>query len=210
VVPLITEMATLAGVVLLDLVLTADSAAAVGYAAAALPPGQRSSAVVLGIGVALLVRIALAIGVIQLFTIKGLLFAGGLLTLWVAWRVWQDVQAGEGGAGAGTARSVPKPSFARVVGLIVIAEVSLSLDNVLAVAALARHSPAIMAFGMLLSVVLTGAAATFVAYVVAKSRWTAWAGIALIIFASAQMIWEGAHFFLPAIIPALPGTYSLD
>ncbi|MBI1250285.1 MAG: YjbE family putative metal transport protein [Alphaproteobacteria bacterium] len=210
---LFSDLAALAQVILIDLALAGDNAVAVGLAASALPDAQRRRAIFIGIVLALVMRIGFALITIQLLAIKGILFAGGLLLLWVAWRMWEDLKAhravtvGEPAAGAavaeGAAQAAPN-SFMRALMTIVVADVSMSLDNVLAVAGVSRHAPAIMAFGLVLSVVLMGVAASVIARVIERYRWIAVLGIVVIIFAAFRMMWEDLHAWFPVIVPAMP------
>jgi YjbE family integral membrane protein len=209
--PMVADLSALTQVVLIDLALAGDNAIAVGLAAAALPEKQRRQVILIGIGLALALRIGFALVTIQLLAIPGLLLAGGLLLFWVAWRMWADLKAHGAGAHAAPegpldmpAPLAPQASFSRALLSIVIADVSMSLDNVLAVAGVARHAPEIMAFGLVLSVVLMGAAATFIAGLIQKYRWIAYLGLIAIIFAAIRMVWEDGHTFLPDLIPALP------
>ena len=211
------DLTALLGVVLIDLALAGDNAVAVGMAASALPPKQQRRAIFWGIVLALVLRIVFATAVMWLLGIKGILLVGGLLLLWVAYRMWEDVKAhrpitvGEPAAGEHFAESIAHPekapqSFGRALLTIIIADVSMSLDNVLAVASVARHSSEwILWFGLVLSVVLMGVAASIIARVIEKYRWIAIAGIAVIVFAALRMIWEDSHTFFPAFIPAMPG-----
>jgi YjbE family integral membrane protein len=226
------DVTALVQVIFADIVLAGDNAVAVGLAATALSPDLRRRAIMIGIALALILRIGFALVAVQLLAIKGLLLLGGLLLLWVAWRMWKDIQshessqagmaeaeAREGTASAlneqglpsagGVAASAPAPAenaaFARALLSIVVADVSMSLDNVLVVAAVARHSPEIMAFGLVLSVVLMGVAASLIAGVINKYRWIAYVGLAVIVFAAIRMIWEDSHHFWPDLIPQMPG-----
>lgn len=202
-------------VVLIDLALAGDNAVAVGLAAAGLPREQQRRAIMWGIILALVLRIVFAGITIQLLGIPGLLFVGGLLLFWVAYRMWQDlkhhqpVTVGDPVAGEHAAEAIVtgggKPiTFRSALLTIIIADVSMSLDNVLAVAAVSRHHPYIMAFGLVLSVILMGLAAAIIARVIEKHRWIAVIGIIIIVFAGVRMIWEDSHKFFPDIIPALP------
>jgi YjbE family integral membrane protein len=198
-----TDVAALAEVILIDLALSADNAIAVGLAAAALPAKQQSKAVMWGVVIALLLRIAFGLITVQLLSIRGLMLAGGLLLIWIAWRMYHDLRQEE------AAHRAPKPggaqvaevTFTRALFSIVLANIALSLDNVLAVAGVARNSPAIMTFGLVLSVLMMGVAANIIASVVDKHRWIAYLGVAAIVLAGAAMAWEDLHAF----IPALPG-----
>jgi YjbE family integral membrane protein len=209
------DVAALLQVILIDLALAGDNAVAVGLAAAGLPSKQQKVAIFWGIVMALVLRILFAGITIHLLAIPGLLLVGGLLLFWVAWRMWADLKAhqpvmvGDPVAGEHAAEAIAsggkKPkTFASALLTIVIADVSMSLDNVLAVAAVSRHNEVIMAFGLVLSVVLMGVAASFIARIINKYPWIAVVGIVIIVFAGARMVWEDAHNFFPAYIPGIP------
>jgi YjbE family integral membrane protein len=208
-----SDVTALVQVVLIDLALAADNAVAVGLAASALPPAQRQRAIAIGIGLALALRVVFALITVQLLQIPGILLVGGLLLFWVAWRMWQDIshhQSMEAGfEAADAAADAPAkvrtpPTFFAALLTIVIADVSMSLDNVLAVAGVARHAPEIMAFGLVLSVVLMGVAASVVAGIIARFRWIAIIGVIVIVFAGARMVWEDGHRLAPQAIPPMP------
>lgn len=212
---IIADVAALLQVVFIDLALAGDNAVAVGLAAAALPKLEQKRAIFWGILLALVLRIAFAAVTTQLLQIQGLLLAGGLLLLWVAWRMWHDLKAhtpvmvGDPVAGEHMAEAIASggkapATFMRALSTIIIADVSMSLDNVLAVAAVSKHNVYIMAFGLVLSVVLMGVAASIIARVINQHRWIAVLGIVIIVFAGARMIWEDAHNFLPYAVPAIP------
>jgi YjbE family integral membrane protein len=213
---LLADVATLVQVVLIDLALAADNAIAVGLAASALPEKQRMRVMVIGIGLALALRIAFGLVTVQLLQIPGLLLVGGLLLLWVAWRMWRDIsghvsleaaleKADEASAHGAVLVAAPEGNaFGRALLSIVIADVSMSLDNVLAVAGVARHAPEILAFGLVLAVVLMGVAATFIAGLIQRFRWIAYVGVIVIVFAGIRMIWEDGHTLAPALVPAMP------
>jgi YjbE family integral membrane protein len=210
-----TNITAFFSVILIDLALAGDNAVAVGLAAAALPSQQQRRAIFWGIVIALFLRIIFATVTTQLLGIPGLLFVGGLLLFWVAWRMYADLKAhepvmvGDPVAGEHFAEGVasggkqPK-TFASALLTIIIADVSMSLDNVLAVAAVSRHNEVIMWFGLILSVILMGVAASIIARVINKYRWIAMVGIIIILFAGVRMIWEDGHNFFPAYIPAIP------
>ncbi|MBL8548523.1 MAG: YjbE family putative metal transport protein [Hyphomonadaceae bacterium] len=212
---IIADVAALFQVVLIDLALAGDNAVAVGLAAAALPAAQQRRAIFWGVILALVLRIAFATVTLALLSIQGLLLAGGLLLFWVAWRMWQDLKAhrpvavGDPVAGEHLAEGIasegkaPK-TFWRALLTIIIADVSMSLDNVLAVAAVSKHNMYIMWFGLILSVILMGLAASVIARVIERYRWIAVVGIVIILFAGMRMVWEDGHNFFPAAIPALP------
>lgn len=212
---LVSDVAALVQVVLIDLALAGDNAVAVGLAAAALPKVQQKQAIFWGILLALVLRILFAGITMQLLEIQGLLFLGGLLLFWVAWRMWDDLRhhepvmvgdpvAGEHAAEAIVTKGKPPKTFFSALLTIIVADVSMSLDNVLAVAAVAKHNVYIMAFGLVLSVLLMGIAASLIARIISRYRWIAVVGIVIIVFAGARMIWEDGHHFFPAYIPAVP------
>lgn len=214
---MIADVAALIQVILIDLALAGDNAVAVGLAAAALSPTLQRRAIFWGIMLALVLRILFAGITIQLLQIPGLLLVGGLLLFWVAWRMWDDLRhhrepvtvgdpvAGEQAAEAVASKGKRPTTFGRALFTIILADVSMSLDNVLAVAAVSKHNVYIMAFGLILSVVLMGVAATFIARIINKHKWIAVVGIVIIIFAGLRMIWEDGHNFFPAYVPAIPG-----
>ena len=194
-------------VVMIDLVLAGDNAVVIGLAAAGLPKDQRNRAILIGIIAATVLRILFASVTTQLLQIVGLLLAGGILLLWVCWKMWRELrttakeeqEAAEAlanldldGSG-GVAEAAPRKSLRDAVWQIVIADVSMSLDNVLAVAGAAKDHPTILAIGLLLSVVLMGAAANMVAHVLHRHRWVGWLGLAIITYVALDMIWRGAN-----------------
>jgi YjbE family integral membrane protein len=209
---------TLLSVVWIDLALAADNAIAVGLAASALPAAQQRRVVAIGVGLALVLRIIFALMTTQLLQFPWLLVVGGLVLFWVAWKMWRDIyghtslQAGleaadamaQGGPAAVGAKGAKEVTFASALTAIILADVSMSLDNVLTVAAVAKHAPTIMAFGLVLSVVLMGVAATFVAGLIQKHRWIALVGIIVIVFAALRMSWEGLEQVVPGVVPAMP------
>ena len=191
-------------VIMIDLVLAGDNAVVIGMAAAGLPPQQRSRAILIGILAATVLRIGFALIATQLLAITGLLLAGGLLLLWVCWKMYVEIRAhsaAEEGAEAisgsdldadGTiAGRTPRKTLKQAVTQIVIADVSMSLDNVLAVAGAAHEHPVVLVFGLVLSVALMGLAATFVARLLNKHRWIAWVGLLVILYVALKMIYEG-------------------
>jgi YjbE family integral membrane protein len=198
----------LAQVIGIDLVLAGDNAIVIGLAAAGLPAEQRNRAILLGIIAATVMRIGFALITTQLLAIVGLLLAGGILLLWVCWKMWRELQAGHGSesdaqealAGAdlnrdGTvAGGAPKKTFAQAALQIVIADITMSLDNVLAVAG-AGHDQhvSVIIIGLGLSIALMGFAATFIARLLSKHRWIAYVGLAIILYVALSMIWEGWH-----------------
>ncbi len=191
----LTEPAALAAfgsVLMIDLVLAGDNAIVVGALAAGLPSDQRKKVILIGIGAALVLRIAFALIVTWLMGIVGLIFAGGLLLLWVSWKFWREIRAGGHGPDEVEATGVKRArSFAAAAWAVAVADVSMSLDNVLAVAGAAREHPGILVVGLLLSVALMGLAANFIARIIDRYRWIAYIGLAVILFVAVRMIYEG-------------------
>lgn len=204
---LVADATALLQVVLIDLALAGDNAVAVGLAAAALPVAMQRRVIFWGILLALILRIIFATGVKWMLQIDGVLLVGGLLLFWVAWRMLSDLLKSE-------QEETPDPSKApasmwRALGTIIVADVSMSLDNVIAVAGVARHSADwILWFGLVLSVLLMGIAATFIARMIKTHVWIAYVGLLLIVLTAIRMVWEDGHHFLPAYIPALPPWLS--
>jgi YjbE family integral membrane protein len=198
-------------VVLIDLTLAGDNAVVIGLAAAGLPPAQRVRAIAIGILAATLMRISFSVVATQLLQIVGLMLAGGLLLLWVCWKMWKELSnphRGEVGADAlahpheETPDSpVPQKTLRQAVTQIIIADISMSLDNVLAVAGAAREHPVVLVFGLALSIVLMGVAATFIANLLQRHRWIGFVGLAIILIVALQMIWHGGEDVLhePAV-----------
>jgi YjbE family integral membrane protein len=188
-------------VIMIDLVLAGDNAIVIGLAAAGLPVEQRKKAILIGIIAATVLRIVFASVTTQLLQIVGLLFAGGVLLLWVCWKMWRELRSGghaseelgEDGLPTEAALAAqPRKSFAQAAWQIVVADVSMSLDNVLAVAGAAREHPIILIFGLILSIALMGIAATFIARLLNRHRWIAYVGLAIILYVSVEMIYRGA------------------
>ena len=181
---------------MIDLVLAGDNAVVIGLAAAGLPKERRSRAIFVGIVAATVLRILFASIAIKLLAIVGLLLAGGVLLLWVCWKMWRELRGPnqhdtEAALGGGSAH-VPRKTFAQAAWQIVVADVSMSLDNVLAVAGAARDHPVALVFGLGLSIVLMGVAASLVARLLNQHRWIAYIGLAIILYVACDMIWRGA------------------
>jgi YjbE family integral membrane protein len=179
---------------MIDLVLAGDNAVVIGLAAAGLPAEQRARAVLVGILAATVLRIAFASVAIELLEIVGLLLAGGILLLWVSWKMWRELRSGPHGHAEanGNADPLAKPkTFSQAAWQIVMADISMSLDNVLAVAGAARDHPAALYFGLGLSIVLMGVAANYIAGLLNKHRWIAYVGLAIILYVAGDMIWRG-------------------
>src|SRR5688572_21472851 len=190
-------MAAFGQVLMIDIMLAGDNAIVVGALAAGLPAGQRRKVIFIGIIAALVLRIIFALLVTQLMQIVGLILAGGILLLWVAWRMFRDMRHLGESAGSeeihGDEHSGLRPakSFAGAAWAVAVADVSMSLDNVLAVAGAAREHPGILIIGLLLSVALMGLAANFIARYIDRYRWIAWLGLIVIIWVAFRMIYDG-------------------
>ena len=188
-------------VVLIDLVLAGDNAIVIGLAAAGLPQAQRGKAILIGIVAATMLRILFAGLATQILQIGGLLLAGGILLLWVCWKMWRELRASAaepmeakeaGGAAAGTnVERKPRKTLVQATWQIIVADVSMSLDNVLAVAGAAREHPIVMIFGLALSIAMMGVAASFIARLLQNHRWIAYVGLAVILYVAVEMIFRG-------------------
>ncbi|MBN8873557.1 MAG: YjbE family putative metal transport protein [Rhodospirillales bacterium] len=193
----VAAFATLAEVVFINVVLSADNAVVIGMAALGLPAQQRLRALWIGIGVATVLRIGFAIVATSMLQVIGLLLAGGILLLWVAWKLWREMTASareqEAAAAGGATSSPATKTLGRALWQIVVADVSMSLDNVLAVAGAALHHPTILALGLAISVLLMGAAASLVARILERHHWVAYIGLVVILYVAVKMIWHGAQ-----------------
>ncbi|MDO9368864.1 MAG: TerC family protein [Sphingopyxis sp.] len=196
----ITEPAALSAflqVLMIDLVLAGDNAIVVGALAAGLPADQRKKVILIGVLAALVLRIGFALVVQQLMGIVGLIFIGGILLAWVAWKMWRELRHAGQSHGSpeieGDEQSGLKPakSFAGAAWAVAVADVSMSLDNVLAVAGAAREHPGIMIVGLIFAVALMGLAANIIAKYIERYRWIAYFGLAVIVYVAVKMIYEG-------------------
>jgi YjbE family integral membrane protein len=193
-------LTALASVILIDIALAGDNAIVVGMAAAGLPASLRRRAIVVGVAAAAILRIVFAIFTVQLLQIVGLMLAGGLLLLWVAWKLWRELQSGylsdeqeaEAALEDDPVPAAPGKSFQSAVTQIIVADVSMSLDNVLAVAGAAREHASVLIAGLALSVALMGLAASVIARLLQRYRWIAYLGLAIIVYVALVMIWDGA------------------
>ena len=214
------EIFTSAGLIALlqvigiDLGLAGDNAIVIGLAAAGLPKEQRARAILIGIAAATIMRIGFALVTTQLLAIAGLLLAGGVLLLWVCWKMWRELREGHGddnmaeealtgqdlNADGSVAGGAPKKTLAQAALQIVIADVSMSLDNVLAVAGAAHGHPTVLIVGLVLSIALMGLAASFIARLLNKYPWIAYVGLAIIVYVALKMMWEGWHEVAPMVL----------
>ncbi len=190
--------ATFVQVLMIDLVLAGDNAIVVGALAAGLPAEQRKKVILIGVLAALVLRILFALIVTQLLQVIGLILIGGLLLLWVAWRMWRDLREHEGESwgseeivGDEHAGLRPAKSFAGAAWGVAIADVSMSLDNVLAVAGAARDHPGILIVGLIFAVAMMGIAANIIARYIERYRWIAWVGLLVIVYVAGKMIYDG-------------------
>lgn len=207
---LASQLTALGQVLMIDLVLAGDNAVAVGLAAAALAPEQRKKAILIGLAAAVILRIGFALITVQLLAIVGLLMAGGILLLWVCWKMWRELreqathdqaeaqaelelaaQIEHGQGPSPEELGLKRKSFGAALLQIMIADVTMSLDNVLAVAGAAHEHPWIMVFGLVLSIALMGVAATFIARLLNRYRWIGYIGLVIVLYVALHMIWDG-------------------
>ena len=201
----------LISVILLDLVLAADNAILVGALAAGLPADQRKKVIFIGVIAALVLRVVFALMVNILMGVIGLVLIGGLLLLWVAWKMYRDVTRNEATESPGSPEIIgdensgipAAKSFAGAAWAVAVADVSMSLDNVLAVAGAAKDHPGIMIVGLIFAVALMGVAANIIAQYIERFRWIAWIGLAVIVYVAGKMIWEGWHDVQPVLMAML-------
>lgn len=208
-------LSALLQVLLIDVVLAGDNAVVVGLAAAGLPRDQRLKVILVGILAATVLRILFATVAVHLLAIIGLLLAGGILLLWVCWKMWREIRAdraaeaaeheaiadtaeaeqsivfGDEGRDVAPAAAPPRKTFGQAVIQIVVADVSMSLDNVLAVAGAAREHPSVLILGLAMSVALMGLAASLIAGLLSRYRWISYVGLAIIVYVALKMIYEG-------------------
>jgi YjbE family integral membrane protein len=196
----VNQLGTLLSVVIIDVVLAGDNAIVVGMAANSLPVARRRRVIVLGIAAATLLRILFAYFAVQLLAVIGLTLAGGVLLLWVCWKMYREIRETRAADHRATAepecwrKRLPaeRTSSTEALTRIVLADVSMSLDNVLAVAGIARDHFWLLAFGLLLSVALMGVASTWIARLLDRHFWISWVGLGIITFVSLRMIWDGS------------------
>jgi len=205
-------------VIMIDLVLAGDNAIVIGLAAAGLPKDQRNKAILVGILAATVLRIIFAIFTTQLLQILGLLLMGGILLLWVCWKMWRELRAGahhaeedaveavsneDINADGTIAKGAPRKTFMQAAWQIVIADISMSLDNVLAVAGAAHDHIEVLIIGLILSVALMGLAASFIAKLLQKHRWIAYVGLLIILYVALEMIYKGVDEVWPHVAAAM-------
>ncbi len=193
------ELSSLLQVLMVDITLAGDNAVVVGMAVAGLPQGQKRAAIILGIGVATVLRILLGTVTLQLLHVVGMVLAGGFLLLWVCWRMYRELRR----SCPAQAADLPKRAKTLPESMlqIVLADLSMSLDNVLAVAGAAEGHTRVLVVGLAVSVVLMGVAATFIATLLERFRWIAWAGLLIVLYVALKMIWDGGHNVLDTAWP---------
>jgi len=193
VLPTLNQITALVSVVLIDVVLAGDNAIVVGMAAAGLAPDRRRQAIVIGIAAATVLRILFAAIALKLLAVIGLGLAGGVLLLWVAWKLFRELRGAHAARATNATSPAPRKTLRQAVMHIVVADISMSLDNVLAVAGVARTQaePWVLFLGLILSVALMGVASTLVARLLARHFWLSWLGLALIAVVALRMIWGG-------------------
>lgn len=205
-------------VIMIDLVLAGDNAIVIGMAAAGLDTHMRRKAIIIGILAATVLRILFALIATQLLEITGLLLAGGILLLWVCWKMWQELHVSEEelegsqealadadlDADGKIACGRTGKTLRQAVIQIVIADVSMSLDNVLAVAGAAYDHAGALVFGLALSVLLMGVASSFIANLLSRHRWIAWLGLMVILYVALKMIYDGSMEVMANGMPLIP------
>jgi YjbE family integral membrane protein len=195
---LLPDLTVLAQVLLIDLMLAGDNAVVVGLAVTGLPAADRRRAILYGIIGATVIRILFALVALRLLAVVGMLFAGGVLLLWVCWKMFRELRAApdhhaEGGR--------PPKSMRAAMTQIILADVSMSLDNVLAVAGAAHGHPYVLAAGLLVSVLLMGIAANFLARILERQRWIAWIGLLIVLYVALKLMWDGYGDIAHALWP---------
>ncbi len=180
------DLTILAEILLIDLVLAGDNAIVIGLAVAKLPPAQRRPAILAGLAGATIIRIAFALFAVKMLALIGLTLAGGILLLWVVWKSARELRGGDAEPDI-----QPSARLATAIRRIIVADISMSLDNVLAVAGAARSHPALLALGLVVSVALMGVAATLVARIMHRFPWLAWVGLAIVLYVALSMIYDG-------------------
>jgi len=204
---LLVQLAALGEVIFINLVLSGDNAVVVGIAAQGVAPRLRSKVIVMGISAAVVLRILFAVAAVYLLGVVGLTLAGGLLLFWVCWGLWKELRRHDGEEGKGEEREVDAGSatMRTAITSIVLADVSMSLDNVLAVAGAAREHMWVMISGLLLSVIFMGLAATLIAKLMERFPWIAYLGLAVIVVVAGEMTWDGG-LEVWDVLRGLPGS----
>jgi YjbE family integral membrane protein len=205
-----SQLVALAQVILIDIVLAGDNAVVVGMAAARVDPRLRAKVIFWGVGGAVVLRIAFAVVATQLLAIVGLLLAGGILLLWVCWKMYRDIKAAShvmepafaGGPSGGLGADPKAITFSAALIQIVIADASMSLDNVLAVAGAAKGDTVVLVTGLIVAVAFMGLLSHYIARLLTRHAWISWIGLAIILYVAVDMIWSGTHQVGCKFVPA--------
>jgi YjbE family integral membrane protein len=190
-------LATLGQVIMIDLMLAGDNVMVLGALAAGLPPKQRKQVLGFGVVIAMICLIGFALIATKLLHVVGLLLGGGVLLLWVAWKLFRELHPAPAAVAVDDPETAavegvkPTKTFLRAAIQVAIADLSMSLDNVLAVAGAAREHPTVLLFGLILSVTLMAVAANFIARLIERYHWIAYIGLAVILYVSGSMIYHG-------------------
>jgi YjbE family integral membrane protein len=202
-----SELVALLQIIVIDVVLAGDNAIVVGMAASRVAPELRAKVIFWGIAGAVLLRIGFAAITVQLLAIVGLTLAGGILLLWVCWKMYRELRhtahpASVGAAVSGSDAQADRPlGFASAVVQIIVADVSMSLDNVLAVAGAAKGHTGVLVVGLAIAVVLMAVAASFIAKLLARFPWVTWLGLAIVFYVAVEMMWRGSLEVVCAYVP---------
>jgi YjbE family integral membrane protein len=203
------QLIALFQVIAIDIVLAGDNAVVVGMAAARVDPRLRAKVIFWGVGGAVVLRIAFALVATQLLAIVGLLLAGGILLLWVCWKMYRDIKAAShamepayAGGVPGGAEDAKNITFSAALIQIVIADASMSLDNVLAVAGAAKGDMTVLVIGLVVAVAFMGFMSHYIARLLGKYAWISWIGLAIILYVAVDMIWAGSHQVGCQFVPA--------
>ncbi|HTJ65824.1 MAG TPA: TerC family protein [Alphaproteobacteria bacterium] len=192
-------VSTLLQIAFIDLVLAGDNAIVVGLAVAGLPAENRRKAILIGMGGAVVLRILFSLVALSLLEIIGLTLAGGILLVWVAWKLFRELRGGKHESEAANENIKARHTLRSAVGAILLADVSMSLDNALAVAGAAEGHPGLLIFGLVLSVALMAVAAEWIARIIVKQRWLGYVGLAVVAYVAIEMIVKGTREILQAI-----------
>jgi YjbE family integral membrane protein len=193
------QLVALSQIIIIDFVLAGDNAIVVGMAASRVHPSIRAKVILLGVGGAVVLRILFAAIATQLLTIVGLTLAGGILLLWVCWKMYREIAiqapapAFAGHGGAPDTSAIPQMTFGAALIQIIVADVSMSLDNVLAVAGAAKGEIWVLAVGLTVAVGFMALLSAYIAKLLARYHWITWIGLAIVLYVALEMIWSGSH-----------------
>jgi YjbE family integral membrane protein len=199
------QLIALVQVIFIDIVLAGDNAVVVGMAAAKVDPRLRAKVIMWGVGGAVVLRVLFALVATQLLAIVGLALAGGILLLWVCWKMYRDIvvhQPQEAFAGGAPGNAVKTVTFSAALMQIVIADASMSLDNVLAVAGAAKGDMLVLVIGLTVAVAFMALMSAWIAKLLTRHAWISWIGLAIILYVAADMIWTGSHQIGCQFVPA--------